>query len=386
MLRIELALSTGTLLLAAGGLSGCATEVLNPIDQLGEGGGGGDANPTTAGGNTGAGGGEPETYTRQSISGDITWTVTFDADAKAAGATDCTYTRHYEGVEDGSAAWLCADCDKTYRTTVEVVDGLEDCYAQVTSADPATTEWLGLAAGAFRRGFGATMSEQGTATVDGAVIDIANDVADVEAPAGGTLAFEVRGQLATEEGEGDPLHGFRAPDSYACGWEKSDPAPYTGDYALTLGGVVPDGLFKDACEDTVRLHDLAGSYLVIDMAAMDCPPCRQMAALEEAFVADMAAQGIAVHVVTLLAPSLDDTLGETTTEMLTTWRDSYALTSPVLADRGWGLSVFAPAIGDGTGYPSWVIVDPELRVIDFDTGFQSFAPFKSAIAADAAKR
>lgn len=382
MLRTGLFTST---LLATLALVGCGTEVLNPIDQIGEGGAGGEPN-TSSGGDPGTGGSTPEIYTRQTISGEITWTVTFDADAKAAGATDCTYTRHYEGAENASAPWLCPTCDKTYQAQVEVTEGLEDCYTQVTSAEPPALEWLGVAGGAFRRGVGATMNEQGTATIDGAVIDIVNDVTDIEAPAGGTLAFAVRGQLTTSEEEGDPLHGFRAPDSYACGWDKAAPPPYAGDYALELGGVVPDGLFKDACDETVRLHDLAGSYLIIDMSAMDCPPCRQMAALEEAFVADMAAQGIAVHVVTLLAPSLDDTLGETTTEMLAIWRDSYGLTSPVLADRGWGLTVFLAAIGDSTGYPSWVIVDPELRVLDFNTGFSTFAPFQSTIAADAATR
>src|SRR5262245_2325406 len=54
-------------------------------------------------GGEGAGGGPPQVFERGTISGDITWQVAFDATAKAAGATDCSYTRHYEGVEDLSA-------------------------------------------------------------------------------------------------------------------------------------------------------------------------------------------------------------------------------------------------------------------------------------------
>ncbi len=375
--------SMSRLLLAILALSsvGCSTEVLNPIDAIGGGDGGAGAVSSGAGA---AGGADDERYERQTLSGDITWTVTFDDVAKAAGAVDCTYTRHYEGVEDGSARWMCPSCDVMFRADVEVTEGLDDCYSQVTDRPPAALEWVGHGADTWWRGVGATMTEQGAVTLDGNVIGVLNTVQDIEAPIGGTLAFGVAGQLESGRAQGDPLHGFRAPDAYACGWDKADPAPYDGDYVLATGARLPDGVFKDACAEAMRLHDLAGAYLIIDMSAMDCPPCRQMAALEETFVANMAAQGIVVHVVTLLAPSLNDTLGETTTEMLVTWRDTYGLTSPVLADRGWGLSVFSPAIGDETGYPSWVIADPELSVLSFGTGFTSWSTFQNTIVADAA--
>jgi hypothetical protein len=116
---------------------------------------------------------------------------------------------------------------------------------------------------------------------------------------------------------------------------------------------------------------------------MDCPPCQSMAAGEEQFIANMAAQGIDVKVITLLAPSLSDVIGNTTTQMLDTWKNNYGLTSPVLADRGWGLSMFIPAIGEEAGYPSWTLVDPNLVVMDFGTGFGTFADFEAAIVADA---
>jgi hypothetical protein len=47
------------------------------------------------------------------------------------------------------------------------------------------------------------------------------------------------------------------------------------------------------------------------------------------------------------------------------------LTSPVLADRGWGLTVLEPALVslDSVGYPSWAMVDPQLKVLDFGSGF-----------------
>jgi hypothetical protein len=110
-----------------------------------------------------------------------------------------------------------------------------------------------------------------------------------------------------------------------------------------------------------------------------------MATDEEQFVADMEAQGTPVRVITLLAPSLADPLGLTTTTMLHQWIDNFHLTTAVLGDRGWGISIFGPALGaDNLGYPSWVLVDPELKVINFGEGYSSFDEHKAAIAADAA--
>ncbi|MFO0763192.1 MAG: redoxin family protein, partial [Byssovorax sp.] len=159
----------------------------------------------------------------------------------------------------------------------------------------------------------------------------------------------------------------------------------TGDYVLKKGATLPDGLFKDACGESVRLHDLKGKYLFVEMSARNCGPCQQMAKGEEQFIADMKAKNIDVEVVTLLCPALEDTLGETTTKMLAGWIKSYKLTSPVLADRGWGLAMFEPAIGtDNVGYPSWALVDPDLKVLDFASGYGGFAEIEAAIEADAA--
>jgi hypothetical protein len=56
----------------------------------------------------------------------------------------------------------------------------------------------------------------------------------------------------------------------------------------------------------------------------------------------------------------------------------------VLGDRGWGLSLFPPAIGDETGYPSWVVVAPDLSVIAFDTGFGGWGEIRTLIVNHAA--
>ena len=331
-------------------------------------------------GGDGSGGTTGPAGNMQTVAGDITWTVTFDATARNAGSTDCTYTRHYQGVQDDSAPWLCPACEVMFRADVEMTAGEDDCFSQVSEFQPAPVEWLGWSNGALWRGAGGPMSEQGTVVVDGGSIATANAVADLDTMNGGKLAFDVAGQLSLEAIDGDPMHGFHPPSSYACGWPKADPPNYTGDYLLQVGATLPDGLFKDACDETVRLHDLADdSYLLVDMSAYDCPPCQQMAAGEQDFIASMADQGIAVEVVTLMAPSLAKPLDETPTATLVAWADAYGLTAPVLGDRAWGLSMFLPALGDGLGYPSWVLVAPDLTVISFGSGFSGFAAHEAAL-------
>ncbi len=367
------------------GVAGCFEESIDPGPTADGGGGGGQAPSLGGSGPSGDGGegGAPAPSPRlRTISGDVTWHVSFDDTAVAAGAIDCQYTRHYEGQEDASARWLCPSCEVMFRATVEMAEGLDDCYSQVSDAAPAAAEWIGYGGGRWHRSVEGPTTDQGSVDIQSRAITTKNVVKSLDALAGGKMSFHIEGGLALSEGEGDKLHGFVPPASYACGWPKSDAPPYEGDWTLSDGATVPDGLFYDACEEVVRLQDFAGSYLIIDMAARDCPPCRAMAGDEEAFVADMAAEGIDVRVITLLAPSLADTLGTTTTEMLQGWIDNYELTSPVLADRGWGLAMFGPLFGDPASYPSWVIVRPDLTVLGSGQGFADFEEHKTAIEAD----
>jgi hypothetical protein len=353
-----------------------------PVDDTVDAGGDATGGTPSEGGSGGTMVPEPEPSYVATISGDAVWNVTFDAEALAAGATDCAYTRHYDGVEDASAPWRCPTCEIMFRAQVEMTAGAVGCYDQVSSATPAAEEWIGYGNGSWWRAQRGPLTEQGTVMDGASAVAWENFVPDVVVTAGGTLTFNVLGDFTLGQAEGDPLQGFHVPERYACGWPKADPPPYSGDYVLAVGETVPDGWLDDKCEETVRLHDFKGAYLLIDMSAIDCPPCQAMAANEEQFVSSMAAQGIEVHVITLLAPSLADVTGETTPFMLNNWTDTYGLSSPVLADRAWGLAIFMPAIPDA-GYPSWVLVDPDLKVIDFDTGFATFASYETAILAHA---
>lgn len=326
---------------------------------------------------------EPDTTDLLTLSGEITWHVDFSAEAEASGLSDCSYTRQYSATEDRSAPWLCPDCELMLRADVDMVQGEEDCYAQVSSSTPSAVERLGWKDGQWWRGSGENypLSEQGTATAGSKSVEVLNDVDTVNYD-DYELNFLVEGSLDLGTDSGDPMAGYTPPSSYSCGWPSAEALPYEGDWSIAEGELLPDGWFLDSCEQSVRLHDFAGRWMVIDVSAMDCPPCQDMARDEPAFAENMAQAGVDVAVITLLAPSLYATLDPMSTEQLQEWESTYDLHSPVLGDRGYGYAVvgsWADAALGGFGYPTWVVVDPNLKVVGGGVGYSSFAPIEELI-------
>ena len=74
--------------------------------------------------------------------------------------------------------------------------------------------------------------------------------------------------------------------------------------------------------------------------------------------------------------------GTPTTSELREWIDAFELTSPVLADRVWGLSVLGQ-YEEEFGYPSFIVVAPDLQVLHVGIGFSSYDEFAEVIRADA---
>lgn len=306
---------------------------------------------------------------RTTLDGTITWAVDFGADSEAKGMADCTYTRTYSGAEDRSAPWLCPDCETVFQLDVEITDG-RDCYDLISDTDPVEVEYLGWDDAEWYRGAGSWLSARGPVTLAGDEVTVSQSVSAEEAEA--DWAFEITGTLTLGTEEGDPYRGYYPPESYACGWPKADPPAYEGDYVATEGSTLPDGVFHDVCEEPVRLHDFAGSWLVVDISAMDCGPCQSMAGDEEAFLEELRGEGYDVQVITMLAPSLSDTGGTPTTAELQDWIDSFGIDSPVLADRVWGLSTVGLQMPDDFGYPAIVVADPDLTVTYVQIGYSTF--------------
>jgi thiol-disulfide isomerase/thioredoxin len=320
---------------------------------------------------------DPVRVPTATLSGTLVWTVGF------SDGSDCTYARTYEAVEDRSIDWSCPDCDVRYRATVTLVD--DGCRTRITDAPASPEEWIGTGAGTFYRTSlpYTPMGSQGAAEEDGGAVAVSWSTDETTAtPGGATYTLSTSGTLTAGSIVSDPWHGYKPPDAYVCGWPKADPPPYRGDYRLDIGTPVPDALFADACDQGLRLGDLEGRYVVMELAATDCGPCQAAAALEEPFVDELARDGIEVVVVTLLAPTLDDVLGVTDTALRADWADTFGLSGPVVWDRGYGLWVLGEAAGEGLAYPTFAVLSPTGRVLDVRTGFASWDVFASVIADD----
>jgi hypothetical protein len=321
---------------------------------------------------------------RLTAQGEVTWTVDYDAETEAAGmVTDCTYTRTYALAEDRSAPWLCPDCDLHLVGAVEMSEPDAECYLDLTGVEPRSIERLGWSGDTLRRAFEtfAPLVEAGTVSIAGDTVEIASDSGLVDARFG-TATITSAGSLTLAVGSGDPMHGLTPPIEYACGWPAPDPPAYTGDYVLEPGAIVPDGLLPDSCDEGFRLHDIEGTYTILEISAADCAPCQSMASTADAGLAPLEEAKIDATVVTLLAWSLEAPLSPTPPALLDAWNDSFPPHGPVVGDRGWGFAVTFPTWGYEIVYPTWIVVDPDLKVLEIGQGFPGWEPIVDVILDD----
>ena len=71
------------------------------------------------------------------VTGEVTWSLTFDEAAQAKGFTDCSYTRTFQGTQYLDMDYLCPECSVQVQGTATMTEGL-DCYSQISSS--ASTE------------------------------------------------------------------------------------------------------------------------------------------------------------------------------------------------------------------------------------------------------
>jgi len=299
----------------------------------------------------------------------LTWAVDFDAEAEAAGRVDCSYSRVYEGELDLSSPWQCPDCDQMFRAEVGMPEPERACFAQISEAPPGPLEWLGLDADGtwYRAPENYALEVQGVATPDddGLAVSYETDWKPLYDGAG-EYRLTVTGQALPGMGPGDPWHGYFPAETYTCGWIDRDAPPYTGPWTLTEGARLPDGTFHDRCDEAVRLHDFAGRWLIIDISAMDCGPCQNAAFEAEDFLASL---DVPVTQITLLAPTLEYPIRTTTSAELDAWVDAFDIEQPVLADRGWGYRMGVDHFQERFGYPTIIVVGPDLIVREAWVGF-----------------
>lgn len=334
--------------------------------------------------------------------GEVRWTVTYDEAARADGAVDCGYARQYTAIQDRSAPWTCPACTTVLASSASMSDADAACYRALAGVDPAPVERIGWSEDQFFRStypFGPmgptadllvappppTSPAERVDPPDVYDVVFASEVDLPRAAGPGSAHIAVEGALEVAVAPGDPWSGMTPPEVYTCGWRRLDAPPYTGPWTLSLGALAPDGWFVDPCGQPVRLHDFAGGYVVVDIAAPDCGPCQAMAADEDAFLAEVRALGIPIDVVTLLVSGLSTPFEEGPVELLDEWRDAFALESPVLADRGWGGVMALSLWPDVLSYPSWVVLSPSLEVVGAGKGYGTYDPIRDSVVADAAR-
>lgn len=333
----------------------------------------------------------------------VTWSLDFDADAEAAGWVDCSYTRTFTGTQRLDLEHICPQCDVLVEGTAVMTEGFEDCAEPLFGGSVERTETWGLAGtDVYRRG-GAQLpltgdplttlealsesgapvplswsSEYGVNNEDG------DEVGRFELAASGDIAWATDPETLIEE----PF-GPRG-EPYACGWECNDPGSLGGEYPLAPAEVVPNARFTDQCGEGVDLHDFYGSYVVLDSAQSDCGPCLAMADAADEFKATMTAKGIPVRLIPLLGNGLADVAGTPSEATHQAWVDRFDSHEPVLADRGWGyaaLGAYLPEYSDtDIAWPAWIILGPDLTVVEADTGFGSWDSLGAIIEADWAAR
>jgi len=302
-----------------------------------------------------------------------TYTFDFGPEIEEAGTADCSWTLTYTNVEeDRTQPWLCPDCDVIFKADAELTSG-QECFDIFNTYD-VEQQWIGWSAD---EGFNAPLKhyalfEDGEATDDGAGhVSTLYTYDDPDGESGFT--YQIVGEYAYEvDASVDPWGAYEPLPAEAdteCGWPRSGAPAYEGNQLMRKGKVLPDAYLLDTCGDALRIHDFAGHYTVIMGKAYDCPPCQDMAEDEPGFIADMQAAGIEVETLTLMSPALSDPLGTTRNLELDNWVSSFDLTSPVVADRGYAYWVMNEANGDRSGFPYWVLVDPEMKVIDFGSGY-----------------
>lgn len=310
----------------------------------------------------------------------VTWTLDFDAAAEAQGQADCQYSRSFQGVQRLDRGYLCPDCAVIVRGTASVTEGL-DCLGLVSEPEPTRTEtWGWSEAGLLYRSGVVDLSLGELAEIDPTASDGAALAweSESEAPAGGTVRLSAVGTLSwavdPETLLPDPFPPRTTP--YACGWPQADPGDLVLDYEAHLDQVFPNVRLVDPCGEELALWDLSGRWLVIDTSQPDCGPCLQMASTAAAFVEEMAAEGVEVVVVSLLGAGLAEPHLSPPAEVYDDFVESYGHGDPILVDEGFGYAVFsrlaASDLGESFGFPTWVVVDPQMRLVHGNVGFSDW--------------
>ncbi|MBT3223362.1 MAG: TlpA family protein disulfide reductase [Proteobacteria bacterium] len=133
------------------------------------------------------------------------------------------------------------------------------------------------------------------------------------------------------------------------------------------GDVAYDFTLKDQFGDKVQLYQFYGSVIVLDIFTGWCEPCQDAAPDNQKGYEKYKDDGLVV--IGLMQESAS---GAANVQAAKNWTDTYGLTHPVLADPSYTQDDYAVL-----GYPTVVVIDREMKVVEPDLWPVSFSKIES---------
>ena len=159
----------------------------------------------------------------------------------------------------------------------------------------------------------------------------------------------------TDGGDGD-LYG---PDNaWPHALTADVPADRAGD-GWYAGDTAYNFTLKDQNGDDVELYQFHGMMVVLDVFAVWCGPCNDLAPEGEEVWLDLQDRGVVY-----LALTQEDVNGDPpTVETAQQWADAHGLTHPILADADASQGEYAVI---GGGFPTFPVVGPDMTILTND--------------------
>jgi len=160
-------------------------------------------------------------------------------------------------------------------------------------------------------------------------------------------------------------------------WYSEVPPSSLSEQGFREGDVPPDFRMIDQLGDEVSLWQFYGHLIIVDISALWCGPCQDLA--EEVEHTQEAYADDGVTYMTLLPENL--TNDPPTLDELEYWADAFGISAPVLSDdEEWSYNVVTP--GSTSGFPRLMLIGRDMRIIDAEITPTTDAALRAAIDAN----